>query len=64
MVKKKKPYSDRRFWEPLGLRKDGTSSAVTRGTKKYSNEEDMQRDIETSKKIIEHFSRNRKDSST
>lgn len=53
MADKEKPYSDRRFWEPIAF--------IASGTKKYDSEEEMQKDIETSRQIREYFTRKKRE---
>ncbi|AEO99534.1 hypothetical protein QQ991_07330 [Weizmannia coagulans] len=55
MDKNNKPYSDRRWTDPIGITEDGEISAISIGTKHYASEEERQRDIEEGKKIRKEF---------
>ncbi|MBT2195792.1 hypothetical protein QQ991_07340 [Weizmannia coagulans] len=53
MGKKEKLFSAPRWTEPIGLKSDGSPSAISSGTKHYETEEERQKDIETTRYIRE-----------
>lgn len=52
-MSEKKPFSDRRWWEPLGITEDGVKSAESGGAFNYASEEEKQKARKKNKEIRE-----------
>ncbi|MEC2306638.1 MULTISPECIES: hypothetical protein [Heyndrickxia] len=61
MEKKEKLFSAPRWTEPIGLKSDGSPSAISSGTKHYETEEERQKDIETTRHIREMLKKRMKE---